>query len=186
MRGVILYGPPAAGKDTVTRALSSLSAEYVLFQRLKVGGGRTSGYRMTTLSLVNRLHAQNDVLWANERYDAVYVVDRPSLREMLAISIPVLHLGQTKAVNAITGALPAVSWTTVYLWCPRDVARRRIIERRTGDVPARMHAWDETKPLTQANLSLNTAEVSPEECAYQVHEHVREAGNKPSDNRPVS
>jgi len=35
--GVLLYGPPAAGKDTVSAALIAVDARYVLFERLKVG-----------------------------------------------------------------------------------------------------------------------------------------------------
>lgn len=50
MPAVMLYGPPAAGKDTVTEALIRLDRSYRLYQRLKVGAGRTDGYRMTTLS----------------------------------------------------------------------------------------------------------------------------------------
>jgi ATP-dependent 26S proteasome regulatory subunit len=35
--GVILYGPPGAGKDTITAELSRLRPEFTLFQRLKAG-----------------------------------------------------------------------------------------------------------------------------------------------------
>jgi predicted PilT family ATPase len=35
--GILLYGPPAAGKDTITTALAALDARYAPFRRLKVG-----------------------------------------------------------------------------------------------------------------------------------------------------
>jgi hypothetical protein len=41
--GVILYGPPGAGKDTVTAALTSPDARFQLFRRIKAGAGRTMG-----------------------------------------------------------------------------------------------------------------------------------------------
>jgi hypothetical protein len=50
MPAVILYGPPAAGKGTVTKALTRLDNSYWLYQSLKVGPGRTAGYRMAALS----------------------------------------------------------------------------------------------------------------------------------------
>lgn len=50
MPAIILYGSPAAGKGTVTKALTRLGNSYRLYQRLKVGPGRTAGYRMATLS----------------------------------------------------------------------------------------------------------------------------------------
>lgn len=39
--GVILYGPPGAGKDTVTAELVQQDPSYALFERLKAGPGRT-------------------------------------------------------------------------------------------------------------------------------------------------
>ncbi|MGH2941284.1 MAG: hypothetical protein ACRDLN_00705 [Solirubrobacteraceae bacterium] len=41
--GVALYGPPASGKDTITRALTELDARYVHYLRLKAGSGRSDG-----------------------------------------------------------------------------------------------------------------------------------------------
>ncbi len=53
--GVILYGPPSAGKDTVSAELSHLNPAFTLFQRLKAGPGRTTGYRLTTADHINDL-----------------------------------------------------------------------------------------------------------------------------------
>jgi guanylate kinase len=172
MPAVILYGPPAAGKDTVTEALTRLDENYRLYRRLKVGAGRTVGYRMTTLSHVDALRKAGAVIWETRRYSALYVVDRASLSEMLTVSIPVLHLGQVEAVGAVTGAL-ATQWVTAWLWCPRDVAAKRIAERDTGDAAARLQAWDETEPLPRADIFVNTAEVSPAYAAGAIHSRVQ-------------
>ncbi|MGH3827098.1 MAG: kinase [Pseudonocardiaceae bacterium] len=173
MPAVILYGPPAAGKDTVTEALARLNESYRLYQRLKVGAGRTVGYRMTTLSHVDALRSAGSLVWENRRYDALYVVDRASLVSMLKVCIPVLHLGQIGAVKAVTAALPtATQCVTVWLWCPRDIALRRITERGTGDTTARLRAWDETPPLPEADISINTADVHPANAAAIIHSRV--------------
>jgi len=172
MPAIILYGPPAAGKDTVTAALTSLDESCRLYRRLKVGDGRTDGYRMTTLSHINALRTSGAVAWETRRYGALYVVDRTSLAEMLTVCIPVLHLGQVEAVTAITGTL-ATQWLTVWLWCPRDVAARRIAKRGTGDEAARLRAWDETQPLPDADLLINTAEINPIEAAKTIHDGIQ-------------
>lgn len=171
MPAVILYGPPAAGKDTVTDALTSLEQNYRLYRRLKVGAGRTIGYRMATLSHVDALRSMGDVVWETHRYGALYVVERASLSEMLTVCIPVLHLGQVEAVKAVTSAL-ATQWVTAWLWCPRDVAAERIAKRGTGDAAARLQAWDETDPLPEADISVNTAEVRPSKAAAAIHSRV--------------
>ncbi|MEW2444838.1 kinase [Micromonospora marina] len=172
MRGVILYGPPAAGKDTITRALHDLDARYHLFSRLKVGPGRTDGYRMSNDASLEELRRSGDVVWENQRYGSRYVVDRPSLARDLSAGMPVVHLGQREAVAAVTAAIPDARWSVVCLWCPREVAEQRIIARRTGDTKARLHAWDTTEPLSGADLTLNTAELSPVEAAERIHRQV--------------
>ena len=104
-----------------------------------------TGYRLTTLSHVDALRRAGSIVWETRRYGALYVVDLASLTEMLAVCTPVLHLGQAEAVKAVTDAL-ATQWVTAWLWCPRDVAVRRITKRGTGDAAARLRAWDRTEP----------------------------------------
>ena len=172
---VMLYGPPAAGKNTATEALVRLDDSYQIYERLKVGAGRTAGYRMTTLSHVDALRSAGSLVWETRRYDALYVVDRTSLTDMLEVCIPVVHLGQAEAVKAVIEALPpATQYVTVWLWCPRDVALGRIAERSTGDTTARLRAWDETAPLPEADISINTAEVHPADAAATIHSRVQD------------
>jgi guanylate kinase len=178
MPAVILYGPPAAGKDTITKALTRLDESYQLYQRLKVGTGRTAGYRMTTLSHVDALRSAGSVLWETHRYDALYVVDRTSLTDMLEICIPVVHVGHIGAVTAVTAALPpATPWITAWLWCPRDIAAARIAARDTRDTAARLRAWEQTAPLPDADISINTADVPPAEAAAAIHRRLHARHN---------
>ncbi len=138
MRGVILYGPPASGKDTITTALHRLDARYALYPRLKVSAGPTNGYRMADEATLAQLRHNGDVVWEKQRYGARYVVDRPSLTQRLSTGVPVVHPGQRPAVAAVAAAVPGARWCVAYLWCPREVAARRIIARRTGDTDARL------------------------------------------------
>ena len=116
--GVILYGAPASGKDTVTAALHQADQRYRLYRRLKSGPGRTSGYRMVEIDYLVHLASVGQVIWRNTRYDAVYVVDRPELERLIgAACIPVVHLGQVAAVDVITDSTPDVSWVVAELRC---------------------------------------------------------------------
>ena len=141
--GIVLYGPPASGKDTITRELTQFDPRYMQFRRLKIGASNSHGYRSASMAQLDRLRAEDQVLYENERYGNTYVVDRPHLLEMLdAGQTPVIHLGQLAGVRAVT-TVPA-QWVTVLLWCTRETAANRALARGSTDMSARLAAWDET------------------------------------------
>lgn len=172
MLGVILYGPPASGKDTVTAALTALSPRYVHFQRLKLGPGATATYRMTTPAQLHDLRVRGDIVWENHRYGATYAIDRPELAQALADRVPIVHLGQPGAILAVQAATPLARWLVAQLWCPRKEAEQRLIGRGSTDIAARLRAWDETRRIADPDIALNTAETSPEEAAAAVHASI--------------
>ncbi|MBM4574845.1 kinase [Rhodococcus hoagii] len=175
-RAVILYGPPGAGKDTVTAALARRNPAYRLAQRLKAGPGRTDGYRMTTLESIDSLTSAGHILWRNDRYSSTYATDRPHLDQMLDEDlIPVLHLGQPEAIDAVAAAAPDISWTVAELWCPREVSLARTTARGTGDIDQRMAAYDQTPRLSKPTLWISTAAFQPEQVAARIDNLVRQS-----------
>jgi guanylate kinase len=172
--GIILYGPPASGKDTVTIALGGQDPRLVRFARLKIGEGRGPGYRMVTVEQVRRLDAAGEVIYRNDRYNSSYLVDRPGLGSVFAAGrIPIVHLGQIAGVNALVTGCPAV-WLTVRLDCPRAVTEQRSVLRGDTDTPARLAAWDATAADLRANpevewhLCLRTDQRSVAESAQAI------------------
>ena len=179
MQGVILYGPPAVGKDTITRELNHVRSDYVLFPRIKVGSGRQIGYRIVTLDTLESLRLSGDVIWENARYKATYIIDRPELTRRLHTEIPVVHLGQPEGVTAVVNAVPEARWTVVELHCPRSIGIDRIRARATGDTEERIAVWDRTPRLSDPHLSIDTSEMSPALVARSIHE-LRASRNQAS------
>ncbi len=176
MPGVILYGPPASGKDTVTIALQSLDTRYRHFPRIKVGPGKHAGYRMIDTATLVDLGVAGEIIWQNERYGAQYAVDRQALSTALFTHIPVLHLGQLAAIEAIRQAA-RVQWFTVALWSDRDIAIERLRRRDPGDLAERLTAWDSTEPLPDADLRIDTGHTSPAQVAAAIHALVNPHSN---------
>ncbi|MEV7166460.1 guanylate kinase [Streptomyces microflavus] len=172
-QGVILYGPPASGKDTVTAALTELSPRYAQFARLKVGTGKAAGYRMGTAEQLHELEAAGDVVYANARYGNTYVIDRPSVDAAFATGVPVVHLGQIDGIRALVDGYPA-DWSVVLLWCPREVTEQRSAERGDRDTAARLAAWDATRedldkhPGTTWGLTVDTTAAAPQDAARLI------------------
>lgn len=183
--GVLLYGPPAAGKDTVTAALAVLDVRYVPFTRLKIGSGKTASYRMGTPEQLAELEARGDVLYRNERYGNVYVVDRPGLEQATAGGgIPVVHLGQLAGVEAVRSRFPA-NWARVLLWCARESTAERSRQRGDADTEDRLAAWDATQadlaahPQARWELRVDTDMTAPVEAAKQIDAVVHTAAPRP-------
>ncbi|MEU6135502.1 AAA family ATPase [Nocardioides sp. NPDC047086] len=172
-RGVILYGPPAAGKDTIDGALRKVSPEYVHFERLKVGPGRTVGYRLADDGALTALREWGGIVWENQRYGATYVVDEPGLLDALTRGVPIIHLGQSAAVEAMRGFDAPVSWTVVELTCPESIALERLRARGSHDLDERIDAWRETPRLPTADVRIDTSETEPEEAARRIDRVVR-------------
>ncbi|MFB8040313.1 guanylate kinase [Streptomyces hydrogenans] len=172
-QGVVLYGPPASGKDTVTTALTQLSTSYAQFARLKVGTGKATGYRMGTPEQLHELEAAGDVVYANTRYGNTYVIDRPGVDAAFAAGVPVVHLGQIDGIRALVDGCPA-DWSVVLLWCSREVTEQRSAGRGDSDTTARLAAWDATRedldahPGAAWDLTIDTTEASPQDAARLI------------------
>ncbi|AEY94202.1 putative guanylate kinase (plasmid) [Streptomyces hygroscopicus subsp. jinggangensis 5008] len=172
-QGVILYGPPASGKDTVTTALSELDSKYAQFARLKVGTGKSAGYRMGTAEHLEELEAAGNIVYANARYGNTYAIDRPGVEAAFAAGVPVVHLGQVDGIRALVGGYRA-DWSVVLLWCPREVTEKRSAERGDSDTVARLAAWDATcedldaHPDMVWDLTVDTTASAPQEAARLI------------------
>lgn len=142
-RGLLLCGPPAAGKDTVTTALAQVDSRFALVRKWKVGTGRTAGYRMATATELSALEAAGRVVVRTERYGNTYGLDRADLEALwTAGRIPVVHAGSVADLQAVIVVEPK-AWATVLLSTDRETCQVRSKARRDGDTEARLRAWDE-------------------------------------------
>lgn len=171
--GVVLYGPPAAGKDTVTHALADLSPAYQHYQRIKVGTGRRKGYRFVTATTLDQMRSEGQVIWENRAYGAVYAIDAPSITSALDSGVPIVHVGQQAAITALDRATPGAKWVAVDLWCPRETAAERLAGRGSTDIADRLAVWDSTPRLAEATIAIDTSATGPAEAAQVIHEAVR-------------
>lgn len=174
-RGVVLYGPPASGKDTVTAALCELDARFTMFRRLRVSSAPKPGYRSISAGNADSLASQGGVVYENSRYGNRYIVDRAEIERLTAAElVPVLHLGQIAGVRAVRAH---GSWLAVSLNCSRETTLSRSMARGDADVPERLEAWDQTAADVAANsdfrfdLIIDSEAVAPSDAAAEIAHH---------------
>ncbi|MEV0630182.1 guanylate kinase [Nonomuraea wenchangensis] len=172
MMGVVLYGPPASGKSTVTAALSRLDPRFVLVRKLKAGDRRGTEYDFVTVEELARLRAAERLLLETRRYGNTYAIDRRQVSGLITAGhVPVVHLGNIADLRRLTEAGP---WMTVLLWIPRQVCEHRSRQRGDHDTPQRLKAWDETladlhtHAKTPFRHRFQTDLVTPDEIATRI------------------
>lgn len=166
-RGIILYGPPASGKSSITEELANMDPNYQLFKRLKIGQGRTEGYNMTTLRDLEKLRAQGVVVWENSRYGATYAISQIDLIDHLMAGVPIVHAGQPAAVSSIIKRFEGM-FSTIELCCSYEETLHRLRLRNDSDLERRVEAWRETPRLPGPTLSINTEQTSVKAAAHII------------------
>ncbi|KPC85194.1 guanylate kinase [Streptomyces sp. NRRL WC-3753] len=175
MTAVALYGPPTAGKDTVTAALCAADARFQLLTKLKQGTGRSTGYRVVTEDELRELRQRRRILVETRRYGNIYAVDRHSLEEPQHQGlVPVAHMGNITDLRTLLAGTET-QWLRVLLWVPREVCEDRSRQRGDTDTAKRLKAWDETaQDILDSDLRdlfdmvMRTDTVEPREAAERI------------------
>ncbi|MFJ6200220.1 hypothetical protein [Micromonospora sp. NPDC092111] len=118
---------------------------------------------------VNRLRqAPGAILWENSRYGATYLVDRFGLDDLWRLGrVPVVHLGQVEAIEAVVSGTEA-GWTVAELFARPAVLGKRIQLRSTGDEAERVAAVEQTLRLPAADIRIDTGALSIREAADAI------------------
>lgn len=99
---IVLYGGPTTGKDSITSQLESVDRRFVLYKKIKVGTGRSTGYVMSAAR-----PSGADIVSEVRRYENSYFVTWSTITNHLARhEVPVIHTSSMSEVELLRTALP--------------------------------------------------------------------------------
>jgi len=180
---VIIFGSPAAGKDAITTAVAGQNPRFRLFRKLKVGGGRTDGYRIGTHADANALKGSGAVLSEVHRYGCRYIVDGAELAALFRAGfIPIIHTADTDEFSTLTHT-PWFRGVGIHLHTTREEAIRRLTRRDPDDVPGRLDVWDRVEATLRRTpihpeMAWDTTQTPVEESAKLVIDTVEHLADK--------
>jgi guanylate kinase len=179
---LLLYGPPASGKTSITRLLHELDSTVTLFPTYKIGNGSCEDYRFTTEAHYLSLKQAKQIVFANRRYNNKYFVDLPTLTKLQAADKKVvLHIGGVSKMSflRLRKALPE-KWLFVELQNSLEVCKKRTVRRGDEDVAKRLATWERMAQFAGHHpdyvrcfdLTINTDIITPQEAAQQIYKHL--------------
>ena len=171
-RIVVLFGAPAAGKDTVTRVLTSRDSQYEHFIKHKRGAGSKHGYTMVTELQLQEMRDSGRLVSEVDRYGSTYAIDRHRLASSVLAGRQVL-VHSAEPSEALT--LVELGAALVLIECSRETATSRLNQRDPNSVADRMEVWDLVASRLdslepRSVMRIATDELSPEEVADRVEQ----------------
>lgn len=139
MKGLVLLGPPAAGKDTITTLLEQRS-DLRLVRKVKAGSGRAAGYRLVSSETFDGHAERGEMISAVERYGNRYGVLRS---DVVAVQqdghVPVVHTASPDEAKRLVEEGMALC----LIWCSRSTSSERLNARDQSSVAERLAVWDQ-------------------------------------------
>jgi len=142
---LLLSGPPASGKDTVSHELINRNNRFVLFKKHRAGGETNSGYIDISTAQFKEMEAQNKFIQSHLRYGRLYGVSRDGIEKTLAYGkIPIIHTGRIENLVKLKDVF-GQKCIAIHLWEHRDILAERIRKRHNNaeEISARITALDE-------------------------------------------
>ena len=134
---LVLFGSPAAGKDTVTGLLEDIG-RFSLARRYKMGTGRTKGYVPVLKPEYDQLHQSGMVVSEVERYGNRYLLTSLELRRISESDrIAVVHTASVDEYESLPD-----EWGRVLLLASREATIARLIARGDTDFVERLELYD--------------------------------------------
>ncbi|RBQ21366.1 guanylate kinase [Spongiactinospora rosea] len=173
--GIILCGPPASGKSTITRALHDLDPRFVPVRNLVVGPHPADDHDQVTDEQVERLRRAGRIISDIRREGGRYAIDRHPIEHMTQAGlVPVIHVCGRPDVRRLSAL---GEWVRVLLWAPREVCHERLRRRDgcgtggpvgTSAGPDVLDALQATADDPLFHLRIATDETSPDRAAREI------------------
>ena len=158
---ILLCGPPASGKDTITTLLARKNNIFRHFRKHRVpprenGKNNPPSYIRVSIDEYLTMIRDNEFVQFHQRYGRFYGVSRKTLEKHLRDGqIPIIHTGKVYDLMELDASFGNNS-AKILLWESKENIRERLKLRHPGDpreIQRRLQSYDdEISSLSKINL----------------------------------
>ena len=147
---ILLCGPPASGKDTLTELLKKRNNIFCHFKKHRVSNqvdksGNLKTYFKISLNEFLQRVGKDEFVQFHKRYERFYGVSKKVLDNSLQYGkIPILHVGKIYDLMELEDVLNADA-AKILIWETKDVINDRLVLRHHGDykeIQLRLKSYD--------------------------------------------
>ncbi len=130
---ILLCGPPASGKDSITEAICKIDEGFYHFKKHRAINGKTYMHRNNYIDITKdefkKMIENDEFIQYHERYNRYYGISKKAMADGISKNLNmIIHTGRIENLQELKKKINE-NTISILLWAPMDILRQRLVKR---------------------------------------------------------